>query len=217
MKRLTSFDIKLIAFTLMIVDHSGRFFFSHSMLPVALGRLSFPLFAWLAVIGQRHTSDLRKYLIRLVALGIISQPIYAYVWHLLFSRSAPWNVVFSLAFGVGVISILNKVNSIIIKSVALIGFLIISDWINLEGGSFALITIYLMSKFKEKNTYWYFFFVLIHLIQIFLLGYHAIEFISVFSPLILTQYNGQQGRKARWFYFLYPLHLVILVFFQKLQ
>ncbi|MEL7086590.1 MAG: TraX family protein, partial [Cyanobacteria bacterium J06597_1] len=69
--RLTSHSIKLIAFTLMLVDHAGRMFVPGLWLPIAIGRLSYPLFAWLAAEGQKKTSNVAKYLGRLVLWGFI--------------------------------------------------------------------------------------------------------------------------------------------------
>ncbi|MEO0353861.1 MAG: TraX family protein [Cyanobacteria bacterium P01_A01_bin.3] len=76
--RLSSYSIKLIAFALMVIDHAGRIFLPGFWLPIALGRLSYPLFAWLAAQGQQKTSNIYRYIGRLLFWGCISQPLYVY-------------------------------------------------------------------------------------------------------------------------------------------
>ena len=216
MKKLTSFDIKFIAFTLMIIDHAGRFFWPQSLIPIALGRLSFPLFAWLASMGERHTTNLKKYLRRLIILGTISQPIYAYTYHLLFSVWAPLNILFTLAFGVGLIAILKRIHVPILKLIALTLGLMLAEIIHVEGGAYAVMTIYLMSLFRRDSVRWYILFISINLIFIAVFRFQFINIINIFSPIFLFLYNGRRGYKARWFYFLYPFHFGVLIVLQRL-
>ena len=63
---MTAFDIKILASTFMIIDHAGRLFFPDATIFVAIGRLSFPLFAWLATMGEKYTSDIKEYVMRLI-------------------------------------------------------------------------------------------------------------------------------------------------------
>lgn len=216
MKKLTSFDIKVIAFTLMIIDHAGRFFWPHAMIPIALGRLSFPLFAWLASMGEKHTTNLKKYLRRLIILGVISQPIYAYTYHLLFSVWAPLNILFTLAFGVGLIAGLKRIHIPILKLIALMLGLMLAEIIRVEGGAYAVMTIYLMSLFRRESIRWYISFISINLIFIAVFRLQLINCFNILSPLLLLPYNGRQGYKARWFYCLYPLHFGVLILLQRL-
>lgn len=210
MKRLTSFDIKLIAFILMIIDHTGRLFFPNYSFMVAIGRLSFPLFAWLVAIGQRHTSDVRKYLVRLVILGIISQPIYAYFYQLIFSGMPSLNILFTLAWGVSLLAALKKADNAITELMILIPFMAIAELAYLEYGSYGVATVYLMSKLESKRVVWPILLVLTNFIYVLAFNYPAHSILSIFSLLIIIQHNGKRGGKARWFYPLYPLHFGIL-------
>ncbi len=62
-----------------------------------LGGITFPIMAYLIVEGYRHTSDVRRYLGRLLAFGVISQAPYT----LLFGWTG--NVFFTLAIGLAII------------------------------------------------------------------------------------------------------------------
>ena len=72
---MTIFVIKIIACLTMVIDHiryaiptlNEYFIFKY------FGRVSFPLFAFCLVEGYTHTSDLKKYIKRLLIFAFISQ------------------------------------------------------------------------------------------------------------------------------------------------
>lgn len=72
--------LKVIAIVTMIIDHIGYYFEGYMpnfiyLILRAVGRVSMPLFAFLIVQGFFHTSDLRKYILRLFSLGVITQAL----------------------------------------------------------------------------------------------------------------------------------------------
>ena len=76
---MSTFALKLIAIIAMLIDHIGAIFISPITDPElyvlfrGIGRLSFPIFAFLLVEGYGHTKDARKYLIRLGTFALISE------------------------------------------------------------------------------------------------------------------------------------------------
>ena len=85
--------IKLIAIFFMLVDHACVVLFTkgtgvlyHSAIYSetlynslrALGRFGMPLFCWGIVVGTEYTRNIWKYLLRILAVGVISQPCYMY-------------------------------------------------------------------------------------------------------------------------------------------
>jgi|WetSurMetagenome_2_1015567.scaffolds.fasta_scaffold00012_30 hypothetical protein len=67
----------VIALLSMIVDHVGILFFDNNIYFRILGRIAFPVYAYLIVVGLSRTSDKTKYLYRLFVLAIVSQlPFY---------------------------------------------------------------------------------------------------------------------------------------------
>jgi hypothetical protein len=91
---LTNYAIKLLAAATMLIDHIGVVFFPDAIGWRIVGRLSFPLFIWLLVQGEAHTRDIWRYVLRLVALGAVTQPIY----QLTFGTARP-NILFVLLLG----------------------------------------------------------------------------------------------------------------------
>jgi hypothetical protein len=76
---MSSFKLKLIAVTAMLLDHL-QVVFPQTFPPEfrIIGRLAFPLFAYLIAEGFRHTRDPKKFLLRLFAFALISEPFFDY-------------------------------------------------------------------------------------------------------------------------------------------
>jgi hypothetical protein len=68
--------LELIAMTTMLVDHMGVVFFPDITAFRIIGRISFPIYCFLLTRGYCYTSNFNKYLLRLILLAFISQPIY---------------------------------------------------------------------------------------------------------------------------------------------
>lgn len=92
--------IKLAAAALMVVDHVNSALGAPPVLLAwRLGRIAFPLFCFALAIHLARGVDTRAYLLRLLAAGLVTQPI--------FSAAFPWspmyaNILFTLAAGCAV-------------------------------------------------------------------------------------------------------------------
>jgi len=81
--------LKWIAVATMTVDHVGAIFYPNYEVLRIIGRISFPLFSYLVALGVESTRNVKKYFIRLLLFGFVSQ------------------VPFSLAIGTGILDHLN--------------------------------------------------------------------------------------------------------------
>lgn len=70
--------LQLIAMASMLIDHVGYFWFPGDDVWRIVGRLAFPIYAYLIVIGMERTRNLNRYLLRLTILAIISQIPYMF-------------------------------------------------------------------------------------------------------------------------------------------
>ncbi len=77
--------LKLIAVVCMFCDHAGKMLFSNyegmTSLPAIpelriIGRLAFPIYCWCMVVGFSYTRNTLRYILRVLAVGVVSQPLY---------------------------------------------------------------------------------------------------------------------------------------------
>lgn len=71
----TSF-LKIIAIACMLIDHAGVVFFKNAAEMRLIGRIAFPLYAWCIVVGGEYTRNIWLYALRLLIVGLISQPLF---------------------------------------------------------------------------------------------------------------------------------------------
>lgn len=69
--------IKLLACVFMAIDHAGKMLFPDVPELRYIGRLAFPLFAYCIAVGAIFTRNPLRYLSRIAALALVSQPLYA--------------------------------------------------------------------------------------------------------------------------------------------
>lgn len=68
--------LKLVGCIAMVVDHAGKMLFPQVPMMRIIGRLAFPIFAYCMAVGCIYTHDMRKYVLRVLILALVTQPIY---------------------------------------------------------------------------------------------------------------------------------------------
>ena len=69
----TSLSLHIIAMVCMLLDHLWGTIVPGNDWLTCVGRISFPIFAFLIVEGYFHTSNLRKYIVRLLIFAVLSE------------------------------------------------------------------------------------------------------------------------------------------------
>ena len=72
-KRLSGFDLKLLAMLLMLCDHAWATIIPGNEWLTCIGRLAFPIFAFQIAEGWAHTSDRKTYQRRVLTWALISE------------------------------------------------------------------------------------------------------------------------------------------------
>ena len=98
--RLSIFWIRIIATVTMLIDHVGSFhpFEGWEYLRM-IGRISFPLYALMLAQGFIHTRSKQKYLLRMLLLAFVTQPIYTYCFYADAWKWDELNILFTLSVG----------------------------------------------------------------------------------------------------------------------
>jgi len=103
--------LKYIALLLMTTDHAGAILYGHYEglhLSTMLGRLVFPIFAYLVIYNYLyHTRSKKKYIKRLFVFALISQIPYHFAFYEIHGRFT-FNVLFTLGFGLWYIYLLEE-------------------------------------------------------------------------------------------------------------
>lgn len=95
---LTGNQLKLIAAAAMLMDHAGILLFPQVTLLRILGRLAYPIFAYMIAEGCRYTKNKLRYFLMLFGLGAVCQLVYYF-----FSGDTYLNIL--LTFSVSVLLI----------------------------------------------------------------------------------------------------------------
>lgn len=99
--RLSSSNIRYLACLFMLIDHIGSCilfgrFNNIYIISRGIGRLAFPLFCFLLAEGVYYSRGAINYLARLLALAIISEPIFDFSHGKLYMDFSSQNTVFTL-------------------------------------------------------------------------------------------------------------------------
>ena len=231
---LTSFHLHVLAMAFMLCDHMWVTVISGNDWLTCIGRIAFPIFAFMTVEGFYKTKNLKKYAGRLFVFAIISEIPF----DLMISGGIfyPYhqNVLWTFLLGIGLMWINEraKEKSALIRIIAaagslaigfIVGILFMADYH--YGGIFMILVFYF---FREKK-WWNFIAQLVLMIYInaeVLAGYYftveifGMEFeivrqgLAVLALIPIWLYRGKQGfyNKAvkAVYYWFYPVHLFAL-------
>ncbi|MCW4015947.1 MAG: conjugal transfer protein TraX [Candidatus Bathyarchaeota archaeon] len=205
--------LKWVAIITMTVDHVGAVLYPDFEVLRWIGRLSFPLFAYLLVLGMENTRNIRKYFTRLFVFALISQvPFFLAVDYAPFES---FNIFFTLSFGLLFVYLFNQ------GSVIAFVPLLVSLALPFDYGVYGLATIGCMYMLRKNTNFGVTFLFLLN--ALFLVAWNT-QFLSLFAlPLILLHNNGSLTRTTNFsadfkmpawrkyfFYVYYPLHLFLL-------
>ena len=210
--------LKIIAIATMVIDHVGRILYPDVLFLQIIGRLAFPIFAYLIVLGMDTTKKPVKYMVTLLVFAVISQVPYYLAFDIEpFERL---NILFSLllcaitiyyytkrsaiAFVPLLLSLVFPVEGSYYVVVTAVGMkLLKDDW---KLGALLLVALNLQFPFVTSDIF--------DQIQILALLAVPLIFLHVKNKLTkeITIPENSLAYSARkyFFYIFYPLHLALL-------
>lgn len=234
-KFLDSNMLKLLAVCFMLSDHLWATIVAGNQWMNYVGRLAFPIFAFLIAEGFIHTKNYRKYLERLLIFAVISEVPFDLFYGGTYFYPFHQNVLFTLLFGLISINAISKgkaertiksslVTILIVALAVLAGTLLFTDY-----GGKGVLTVIIFYIFRDFRGAW-----ILQLISMALLHGvlyqglyipveifgHIIDFhtqgFAVLSLIPIWLYNGKSGFRhpvlKYGFYIFYPLHMLMLYF-----
>jgi hypothetical protein len=205
--------LKWIAIITMAIDHIGAVLYPEYEVLRWIGRLAFPLFAYILVLGMESTRNISKYFVRLFAFALISQvPFFLAI------DKGPFdmlNVFFTLAFGLMFIYYIKR-GSVIAFIPLVISFVVPFDY-----GVYGLAVIGCMYIITVKKKLGVVALVLLNTLFLFPFNIQILSLAAV--PLVLLHQNGSLDISREtikeygiplwrkyFFYAFYPVHLALL-------
>lgn len=226
---LNSNQIKIIAIIAMTIDHLTWAVFPgaqavwYVFLLHIVGRLTAPIMWFFIAEGCYYTRNITRYIVRLFFFAVISHFAYNFAFGIPFFPLSTGvfnqtSVLWSLAWAPVLILICNKeslpqwIKIICIIAICLISFP--SDW-----SSIAVMCPFFLyahrGNFKVQArdiVLWSFIYAAVYFLFLDKL-YGILQMFTFLTIPILSRYNGERGKwkGMKWFfYFYYPVHLVIV-------
>lgn len=222
---MSSFALHIWAMLLMLCDHLQLTLLPDLPILRCVGRLAFPLFAFMAVEGYLHTRSLKKYLLRLLMLAVISEVPF----DLLVSGSVfdpmHQNVIWTIILGLCCIRAFENISAgrkMMLSAVVIIASLAAAIIARADYSSAGVLTLLAFYAFRGNTVRCRLMQLLsLAFINLVLLG--GIEFafpyqaLAVLSLPIIWLYDGSQGPHNGFIkaanYLFYPAHILILALF----
>lgn len=216
---LTGNQLKIIALIAMTIDHIGVQILPQYTFLRVIGRLSFPIFAYMIAEGCRYTSNKKKYLLTILAAAALCQIVFyittgSLYQCILVTFSLSVILIFALdhaqrrkSLGAWLFAIIAFL-AVVFLSVCLPQFLPDTDYAIDYGiwGIFVPVFFYCGNSKRTK--------LLLGTVSLCLLAIRlgSIQWYSLAAVLLLLLYNGNRGKyKMKYlFYIYYPLHLAAI-------
>lgn len=207
--------LKWIAVLTMVIDHVGAILFPDQIWMRVIGRVAFPIYAYCLAEGFRYTSDYRRYLGRLALFAILSEIPFDLAFYGVPFSFAHQNVFFTLTLGLILLWVLERCREqLLLCTGAFVVLCFLAQALHMDYGAGGLLMVFAFYLARQGTSPWigWGIFVFINLF-----GYAGgVQWAAILALLPIGLYSGKAGKKKqRFFYWIYPLHLLLLWIIEK--
>ena len=230
----TSFSLHIMAMLFMLCDHLWGTSIVRSDVFTCIGRLTFPIYAFLIVEGYFHTGNLKKYVKRLFLFAVLSELPFNLVMGSRLFFPIHQNVLWSFLISIGLIHWNETVKAQqlwkrILVAFATLGIAYIGGIVTFVDYYNAGILMVLTFYFFRGRKWWHYLGQLLCMwyLNCEMLGGFGYEFtlfgqthfvarqgFALLALIPIFLYRGKQGfhsKQLQFFYYsFYPLHLLLL-------
>lgn len=215
-------QLKILACIAMFADHAAKGWRVHGMpyifMANVLGRIAFPIYCFFITEGFFHTRSPRKYILRILLFGILSEVQYDIIFYRTVWYPRNQNVLFILALGLLMFVCLSRVESVrtmrielswVLRLLIVAGFSTAAHFLCLdykERGMLCMAVLYFLRDQRPRS-------VPVLWACLPLNMKHFSNPGSFLSAFPLHFYNGKRGSAnlKYFFYWFYPLHLLFIL------
>lgn len=237
---ITAATLHILAMAFMLCDHLWAMLFPAEEWLTCIGRIAFPIFAFMLVEGFFHTHDLRRYILRLLAGALLSEIPFDLMYGGSFFYPYHQNVLWTFLISLLLISLIDKARARFQPAAAvaasaglsLLGFLLgYAAMVDYYG--VGILTVLVFYFFRNRT--WKSFIgqiICLYILNVRLLGGycysvflfgHEFEVIqqglALLALIPIWLYRGKQGYHHKAFrifcYAFYPLHMLVLFFIRE--
>lgn len=208
--------LKIIAAISMLIDHIGCLIFPDVKILRIVGRIAFPIFAYMIAQGCRYTKNKWRYFGMIFLMAVVFQVVYGFVSDSLYlSILVTFSLSILMIFSLQYLKEEKTPVSALLFSAVVLAVYILNKVLTIDYGFWGCMTpvfaaLFYDVKKLDKN--------IVHTAMtalcLILLGieYGGVQMYALMSVPLLLIYSGKRGKlKMKYFFYIfYPVHLVIL-------
>ena len=233
---LSAAALHILAMTFMLMDHLWATLLPAQEWLTCVGRIAFPIFAFMAVEGYFHTHNLKKYLLRMLIFAVISEVpfdlMYGGTWFYPVHQNVIWTLMMGLV-GIHLMETVRKkkstfvyilVSAVVVILGGLLGTLSMVDYYGI-----GVLTVFIFYFFRGRKWWCLLGQILaLYWVNVEMLGglmypirLFGMEFelcqqgLALLALLPIWLYRGRQGYHSKPFqyfcYAFYPVHMLVIV------
>lgn len=214
---LSNNQLKIIGIITMTIDHIGAYILPHMEILRIIGRLAFPIFAYMIAEGCTHTKNRKKYLCTLLAVAALYQAAYFIV-----AKSLYMGIFVTFSLSVAFIYVMDYARTkkgqqgMSVLLLAFAALLLVTEYLprllkdfSVDygfAGTMVPILVYAVKSKRDKLLLLFAALVLLSGVQ------GGVQWYSLLAVPLIAVYNQKRGKikMKNFFYIYYPAHMAVI-------